>query len=341
MVINEQPDAILGIFNTLSPLAYSVSDASYTTAGFKYTAKVYIWSGDVTTIPATENYTLYRSPNIGGYGIFEISSLMPYFFDLADCYNVAMKFNYTNDAGGSTTDVTSSIIQVKEGYNGYEDALNAATSKDIFAQTFEEINYKFGNKLSVIVKNATKIVYYNDSTIILTEALDAITTATDVIQQSIIPPTATRAELQTALGAVLDYITLNEITDCKYPVFSVRFKNALGTWEYLPMTGKSQEKIDYSKQDYNHSSLDFTGSRLTTDTAKGNYSVFNVSALRTLILNTGFLRENNPVKELFRSRKIYINDLPYIIKDTSLQIKTHLNDKLINYTITLQAAYDD
>jgi len=63
-------------------------------------------------------------------------------------------------------------------------------------------------------------------------------------------------------------------------------------------------------------------------------------------MNTGFIKENmnQTIEELFYSENVYIRyenkTLAVIPKSKSLQYKTSLNDKLINYTVDFDFAFD-
>ncbi len=63
-------------------------------------------------------------------------------------------------------------------------------------------------------------------------------------------------------------------------------------------------------------------------------------------MNTGFVKEdmNQTIEELFYTENVYIRyenkTLAVIPKSKSLQYKTSLNDKLINYTVEFDFAFD-
>ena len=65
-----------------------------------------------------------------------------------------------------------------------------------------------------------------------------------------------------------------------------------------------------------------------------------------MTVNTGFISEqlNNTIKELLLSEQVWATIegqvLPIDINTESLTYKTSVNDKLINYTLTFDFAYD-
>ena len=68
--------------------------------------------------------------------------------------------------------------------------------------------------------------------------------------------------------------------------------------------------------------------------------------MESLTLSTGFYPEeyNEVFKQMQLSQECWIEinnqTLPINISDSSFNYKTHLNDKLINYTIEIEFAFD-
>jgi hypothetical protein len=81
-------------------------------------------------------------------------------------------------------------------------------------------------------------------------------------------------------------------------------------------------------------------------TNRHQYSTFHVNAKEKLSLNTGFYPEsyNEVFRQMSLSDKIWIKynekTLPVRLTSSSLSFKTKLDDKLINYTIELEFAFD-
>lgn len=87
-------------------------------------------------------------------------------------------------------------------------------------------------------------------------------------------------------------------------------------------------------------------STVTYNTYKSQQTRYNVNAKTKLKLNTGFIDEdmNETIEELFLSRNVWIRfenkTLPVIPTSKELSFKTSLNDKLINYTINFEFAFN-
>ena len=72
---------------------------------------------------------------------------------------------------------------------------------------------------------------------------------------------------------------------------------------------------------------------------------YNVNGKESIELNTGWVCESfyENIKQLMLSEEVYIikNDilLPLNITDSDFRYKTHINDKVINYSINAEFAY--
>ena len=87
--------------------------------------------------------------------------------------------------------------------------------------------------------------------------------------------------------------------------------------------------------------------------SEGSYSInqasktiFNKRGTEMLKLNTGFYPEsyNEIFRQLSLSEEVWIRyegqTLPIIVKTSSLNYKTSINDKLINYTMDVEFAFN-
>ena len=85
---------------------------------------------------------------------------------------------------------------------------------------------------------------------------------------------------------------------------------------------------------------------LIKNTYSHQYKTFNVNAKESLTLNTGFYPEdyNEVFKQMMLSERIWIEydnkTLPVKVTSNDFSFRTRLNDKLINYTIQIEFAYD-
>ena len=143
---------------------------------------------------------------------------------------------------------------------------------------------------------------------------------------------------------LLKTIRVKNICEPKYEVFKITFINKYGAFENLFMFKKSIENLQVTSDNFKRNIISNTTS--TYNTYEGQRERYNVNGQTTLTLNTGFIDEeiNKTIEELFLSENVFIKfenkTLPVIPKTQDLTFKTSLNDRLINYTIDFDFAFD-
>ncbi len=106
---------------------------------------------------------------------------------------------------------------------------------------------------------------------------------------------------------------------------------------------RSDKSLTVENQTYQNNQILSGG---TYNVREAQMKRYNVTSKESMSLNTGFLREefNESFTQLMQSEKVWItldNDfVPVNIKDTDLSFKTSLNDKLINYGIEIEFAFN-
>jgi len=132
-------------------------------------------------------------------------------------------------------------------------------------------------------------------------------------------------------------ITLQEIECGKYDDFRVIFYNKYGALQDFYMSKKSQKTLKVKSDDYNRNI--FNRANNNYNIAKHQKYTFNLRANQSITLNSEFLPEtfNLLVEQLFISEQVWISLVnivqPVVVGSRSLKYKTHINDKLIQYTV--------
>jgi len=133
----------------------------------------------------------------------------------------------------------------------------------------------------------------------------------------------------------------------KYEPYKVTFVNKFGVLQDIWFSLKSTESINAKSETYKASVLDFNN--LTYSISKPQMTQFHKSAKESITLNTNYLSEdyNEVIKQLMMSEQVWITKLtdeelvlPVIPKTESLRYKTRVNDKLVQYTIEFDYAFD-
>jgi hypothetical protein len=132
--------------------------------------------------------------------------------------------------------------------------------------------------------------------------------------------------------------------ECKFENYNLVFKNKYGMLESFPMAKKSIKSMSVTSNDYIRSIVDYNGD---FDINRHTSRQFNVSGKEELVLNTDYIPEymNAPIKEAMLTEEMWLIDslgniLPVVKLDQRIDFKTSLNDKLIQYTITVRLSHE-
>ena len=136
-------------------------------------------------------------------------------------------------------------------------------------------------------------------------------------------------------------IKVNNISECKFNPYKLTFINKFGVYQDLWMFKKNSISIAATEEKFKRNIL-----------TNGSYNTYNhqstilsKNAKQNLTLNSGYYPESNNelFKQLILSERVWIEydnkTLPILITSNSLGFKTSLNDRLIDYTIQVEFAY--
>jgi len=137
--------------------------------------------------------------------------------------------------------------------------------------------------------------------------------------------------------------------DCSiYDPIRVTFVNKYGALQDLWFDKKSMNSINVQSNDYKASVMDFS-STPTYDTTAHQNRVLDLVGTESITMNTGYIDEeyNEVFRQLMLSEQVWMTRLtdteevlPLRPKTQSLQFKTRTNDKLVNYTVEFDFAFD-
>jgi hypothetical protein len=138
-------------------------------------------------------------------------------------------------------------------------------------------------------------------------------------------------------------IEYNYYNECKYDSYTFVFKNKYGVGDSFSLSKKATIKDSIEKQEYVRTIVDYNGDY---DNSNHTRMTFNTTGNTELILNTDFLPEY--MNEVFK--QALLSDECWLIKDNKIipiikmyddiTYKTHLNDKLVQYTITVKLSHN-
>ena len=143
---------------------------------------------------------------------------------------------------------------------------------------------------------------------------------------------------------LLKTIKVYNTCEPKYTPYKVTFVNKYGAFQDLFFFKRTEEKFNVTDETHSRNILKTTNA--SYDTNAPQRERYNVNAGTEITLNTGFVNENynSAIEELFLSENVWIRwegkTLPVIAKDKKFTQKTSLNDRLINYTVNFEFAFN-
>ncbi len=136
--------------------------------------------------------------------------------------------------------------------------------------------------------------------------------------------------------------------ECKYEPYKVTFVNKYGALQDLTFFKKSVESTNVTSEQFKASIFD--QSTLSYKTHQHQQQAFLAQGKDRITMNTGYVNDdhNSVIEELLLSEQVYYTEItetaevvvPVIPLTKSVTYKTSVNDRLANYTIEFENAFD-
>ena len=280
---------------------------------------------NVSRAPGTEIGTAVTSSAflaVDGYGFFEDGAMPSLSNDLLQD-NLDIYYNDGSDIVFALYDEGASLVQLGDGdvnvvyweqVEEYWDTYNATWDSGGTEQVIGDSTDSF-NKI-VYVKITDTANLPDKETVTITLA-----------------PSGTKT------------LNLYKICEPKYTPFNIIFYNKYGAMQNLWFFKRSNKSLNITSDSFKRNTIDFA-STPTYNTAEHQVKSFNVNAKESITLNTGFLPEdfNKLITQLLMSEEVWIDNgsqvLPVTPKTSSLEYKTSVNNKLIDYSLEFEYAFD-
>jgi hypothetical protein len=136
---------------------------------------------------------------------------------------------------------------------------------------------------------------------------------------------------------IIDTFKVIPLCENKYTPVRCAFTNALGGWQVLTFFKAQTNNINVKGSSYK-----MMPAVLDYDTATPQSKSFNINGKQTVKLNTGWVDENysDIITQLLLSETILLDGKPVEIKTQSSSLKTSLQDKMINYEMEFEYAFN-
>lgn len=138
-------------------------------------------------------------------------------------------------------------------------------------------------------------------------------------------------------GLKLFTFTVKPICEPKYTPMVCAFINNMGGWQFLTFFKAKTDSINVKGTDYK-----MMPSAIEYNPAKGQVGSFNINGQQSLKINTGWIDENysDIIMQLLLSEVVLIDDKPVSVKTKATDLKSTLKDKMINYEIEFEYAFN-
>ena len=318
------------------------------------------------------------SPNVASFEVAELvrDYISNTFNDTysSDTLWVDYTTQQTNTSG--TTGSVSAFTQLTafDGYGYFEDGANPQNAQTVL-QSNKTI-YKYSDeplRLPAHITTSTEFTFLQDGSSVYSTTLSTTTSSSSTIryvssettgiqswQDRVEANSGTIESLDCVkdfLGDVdlygVDTIYVNDgntvevykvenIEECKYNPYKVTFINKFGALQDLWFFKRANLSLSTKNEEYTANTM----SEGSYSINRASKTIFNKRGTEMLKLNTGFYPEsyNEIFRQLSLSEEVWIKyegqTLPIIVKTTSLNYKTSINDKLINYTMDVEFAFN-
>jgi hypothetical protein len=125
--------------------------------------------------------------------------------------------------------------------------------------------------------------------------------------------------------------------DCLYTPIKCAFVNSKGGWQYLTFFKARTDSYEVKSKGFN-----LLADAVDYNPLRGQKKEFNFNLMQSVKLNTGWVDENTIelLVELMTSETILLDNEPAKLKDKSIQKKTRLKDKMINYEMNFEYSFN-
>jgi hypothetical protein len=325
-----------------SPLIFTTFENTpvITSSSFQYVSNLFIWSGSVSSIPTTSNYTLVKFPNQSNVGIFDVSrivnSTLTDFVQAtpssARYYKVFANWQYKSGSTwvtGST--VTSSVYTAIDGYGTFQEPIGQEiynktpywplmTDGPVTQSAFTNNTGTSGLYVGPTGGILPTKVRYTDSNG-TTADINVFNTGSSTTQLIVDYPIGP-AELGFPLSGSYDWYTIQPFNastaignsiryeiNCvqKYPNIRIKWKNKYGQFDYFNFYGSSATTFGTSQKTYQPQIGSWTSSTLSYQKYETGIRNYTVDNNQTLTVNTQFIPQdyNDIIKQILVSDEIY------------------------------------
>lgn len=321
------------MINVLSPYYINYDDADLTLVK----VDLYIYTGTQTTDRGEIKYTIEKKPYNQLVSI-EISELVKDYL-ITDLTTQAawvdiITTKYISDVAQTPTTEQHAVFY---GYGYFQDGSNPQQINTTMISNNVILNYSGSDvKIPVNATDTSTVQYYNGASLVSTVTINPVTLSEDIINYN-------------TSGVTYDRVVINgneiriiEIEECTYTPYKITFINKFGALQEIWLFKRKSLNLNTTKESYKANIVSQGSYNISDHQTK----ITKKQGKESLILNSGFYPEiyNDVFKQLLLSELVWVEidgfNKPIKIKSSSFNYKTQITDKLINYTIEIEMAFN-
>jgi hypothetical protein len=321
-------------------------------------------------------YEIKKNKNVTSNGVlFEVSELLRDYLDVNydNSLTHSKSYSYTlswYDANNTLVTSTSGGGFISDGYGYFEENYGAYTSKGLLQSN--NVVYRLQDsdvRIPIDSYEVTQVVYLSNNNIVKSQSIttsptyairyiggtrnsfkDRVKEDEGIIEDNVCLLRFDDSvdldgvdTIRVISGGDIEEIKVKTISECRYKPVKVSFVNRYGAIQEIWFFKKSIETMDSTTEKYKSNIINSNGIYNKKEHQVRN---FNVQSKFKLTLNTGYVDEsyNEPMRELLQSEKVWI-EIDSVVKPVNLStrnltFKTSVNDKLVDYKIDVEYAFD-
>jgi len=284
------------------------------------------------------------------------------------------------DGGGSSVATSNTDYIALDGYGYFHEGTNPELSRGLLMSNRSIFRLNDSNvRIPVFTEDTNSVAFYYQGTLKRTltisdstntnAQIDYVTVSgsdnTDTYEERVVADGGTLEvsgcltdflntidiglvdEVWVATDAGVDILKINTVDECKYEPYKVTFVNKYGALQDVWFFKKSVETTDVTSEQFKASI--FSQDTLSYKTYQHQQQAFMAQGKDRITMNTGYINDdhNAVMEELLLSEQVWYTKItdeelivPVIPRTKTITYKTSVNDKLVDYTVEFEEAFD-
>lgn len=349
------------MIKTLSPYYVSVPLISPNSSEIcsQYTIKIYIWSGNKSAVPSEATYekTKINAAGLDTTDKVNIARIVNDFIDFTCTQSIVTSLEDGNNQSWvklevyyATTDESdddlAQLVQTVLATKGYGYFLEGENpqipaNKILLEGDEFKVNRTGFFVLPIYADEVTTsnvtVKSYPINEIDYTISVPGTEYSNELVQYLWvnISEAANDEYIEIVYNSIITTILITD--ECRYTPIDICFQNKEGAIQLLTFFKKKTDSMQLESEKYE-------GNR---DIGEHQFIKFNINSVSKFSINSGYMDEdkNETIKQLLRSERVWqlsaSVEIPLNISTSSFETKTRQNDRLINYAIEFEYAFND